>query len=218
MYRLANAEESKNVFTTTFPEDGRRQPRPLCDQAGACSTPRWRIRLVGNERPDLGDGLAMPQHKHLLTPLDRVEQRRGLHPKIGKRHTLHQTPLRKPIASNLYHTVHFSQIVYKMRRRCWRRRLLPTGGRQGNAGHGWPHFLEARAHPSCEYRRLGGGKSLLAGEDTPNARRAFADPRAYLSWIATSPLQRTVARSSKSAEAAHRSAWGARGCRRWLSS
>ncbi len=39
MYRLANAEESKNVFTTAFPEDCGRQPRSLGDQAGACSTP-----------------------------------------------------------------------------------------------------------------------------------------------------------------------------------
>jgi hypothetical protein len=46
------------------------------------------------------------------------------------------------------------------------------------------------------YRRLGGGKSLLAGEDTPNARRAFADPRASLSRIAGSSLQRTWMRSS----------------------
>jgi hypothetical protein len=55
---------------------------------------------------------------------------------------------------------------------------------------------EVRAHQAYVYRRLGGGKSLLAGEDTPNARRAFADPRAYLSWIAASSLQLTWVRSS----------------------
>jgi hypothetical protein len=43
---------------------------------------------------------------------------------------------------------------------------------------------QAAAFPSNVYHRLGGGKSLVAGEDTPNAPRAFADPRAYLSWIA----------------------------------
>jgi hypothetical protein len=48
-----------------------------------------------------------------------------------------------------------------------------------------------RAHPAYGYLRLGGGKSLLAGEDTPNARRAFADPRVSLSWIATLSLQLT---------------------------
>ena len=31
--------------------------------------------------------------------------------------------------------------------------------------------------------RLGGGKSLVAGEDTPNAPRAFADPLAFLNWL-----------------------------------
>ena len=43
-----------------------------------------------------------------------------------------------------------------------------------------------------------GGKSrrfavfqILADEDTPNARRAFADPRAYDFWIATSSLSLT---------------------------
>ena len=53
----------------------------------------------------------------------------------------------------------------------------------------------ARAHRAYVYRRLGGGKSLLAGEDTPNARRAFADPRAHVSSIAASSLQLTWVRS-----------------------
>ena len=79
----------------------------------------------------------MPQHKHLFTPLDRVKQRRGLHPKIGKRHTLHQTPLREPFVRNLYVTVHFSRIVYKMRLRCWRRRLFrPEVGKEMRAMDG----------------------------------------------------------------------------------
>ena len=61
----------------------------------------------------------------------------------------------------------------------------------------------ARARQAYVYRRLGGGKSrrfavlqILAGEDTPNARRAFADPRANLSWIATPSLQLTWVRSN----------------------
>ena len=52
-----------------------------------------------------------------------------------------------------------------------------------SSGNANPAAATARAHQAYVYRRLGGGKSLLAGEDTPNARRAFADPRAYLSQV-----------------------------------
>ena len=37
---------------------------------------------------------------------------------------------------------------------------------------------------------------ILAGEDTPYARRAFADPRAYLSQVVTSSLHPYWMRSS----------------------
>ncbi len=58
--------------------------------------------------------------------------------------------------------------------------------------------IRGGAHQAYVYHRLGGGKSLLTGEDTPNARRAFADPRASLSWIAASSLPLTWVRSSPS--------------------
>ena len=49
---------------------------------------------------------------------------------------------------------------------------LPSGLRQ------------PKSHPAYVYRRLKGAKLSSWGEDTPNARRAFADLRAYLSWSA----------------------------------
>jgi hypothetical protein len=56
-------------------------------------------------------------------------------------------------------------------------------------------------------RRLGGGKSrrfavlqILAGEDTPNARRAFTDPRASLASIAASSLQRNWVRPRRNSD------------------
>ncbi len=40
--------------------------------------------------------------------------------------------------------------------------------------------------------RLVGGKSLVTGEDTPHAPRAFADPRAFLTAYARSLRSRRL--------------------------
>ena len=45
-----------------------------------------------------------------------------------------------------------------------------------------------RTQPTC-IAGSGAAKVSSRGEDTPNARRAFADPRAYVSWFARSSPQ-----------------------------
>ena len=42
-----------------------------------------------------------------------------------------------------------------------------------------PSTMGQRFLGSTQLRRLGDGKSRVAGEDTPHALRAFADPRAF---------------------------------------
>jgi hypothetical protein len=60
-------------------------------------------------------------------------------------------------------------------------------------------FLLMRIRPRC-ITGSGAAKVSSRSEETPNARRAIADPRAYLSWSAFSSLQRTCVRSSTGPE------------------
>ena len=84
-YRLANADESKNVFTGSLFENRRRERRSLRREAQARSPPRRRSRHTRRHWVNLGDRLTMPQHNERFPAFDRVEKRRRLTTKIGER-------------------------------------------------------------------------------------------------------------------------------------
>ena len=89
MYRLANAEESKSVFTVTLFEYGRRQGCSLRRQAQARTPPRWRPRTPGRHGMNLGDRFAVAEHDQRLSPFDRIEQRRRTTAEISERNRFH---------------------------------------------------------------------------------------------------------------------------------